>query len=107
MESSEVCDPPVRLTGPSCVVTHCRQRVADRLAPALPSTTFPQGYENPPGFPQTHSLYDGLFTLDWTHVTTFRSLSATTFRSIGGGWRFTYALVVEDVMKKNAHCWAA
>jgi len=42
-----------------------------------------------------------------THVTTFRSLSATTFRSIGGGWRFTYALVVEDVMKKNAHCWAA
>jgi hypothetical protein len=36
-----------------------------KLAPIPPSTTFPQGLENPPGFPQTHSLDDELFTLDF------------------------------------------
>ena len=28
-------------------------------------TVFPQPLENPPGFPQTHRLYDGKFTLDF------------------------------------------
>jgi hypothetical protein len=46
-------------------------------------------------------------TSNRTCVTPFRSLSATPFRSVGIDRHFTYASVVEAVMKKNAYRWAA
>ena len=40
-------------------------RPAVRLTPCgrLADATFPQAFENPPGFPQTHSLDDEIFLL--------------------------------------------
>ena len=40
-------------------------------------------------------------TPDWTHATTFRSVTATTFRSLGEEFDFTYGRGVGVGMKKR------